>query len=99
MGSLSLATQLAALPSSQGESPLASMGSSASTTSSRPYVSRIGILPTSLPDYHRALLEHQNFDEPGDLPEITDEPQPARTPAEQEEASRRLRPHSRSLLK
>ena len=86
-----------------GESPMTtSMGSllsSMSGQSPRPYISRIGILPTSLPDYHRQMLEMESFDEPEAVSDFGDEPQPARTPAEHQEASRRLRPHARTTLK
>ncbi|KAJ2899508.1 Carbon catabolite-derepressing protein kinase [Zalerion maritima] len=100
MGSLNFPQE--APKASPGESPMASMGSqmsSTSTQSQRPYISRIGILPTSIPDYHRALLEREGFDDAENLSDFGDEPQPARTPAEQEQASRRLRPHARPVLK
>lgn len=71
--------------------------------SSRPYVSKIGILPSSLPAYHRDYMEarrtgkntgnplstaHSEFEEPH-----------TQTDAEKAETARRLNPHSRSQLK
>ncbi|CZS88007.1 probable carbon catabolite-derepressing protein kinase [Rhynchosporium graminicola] len=69
----------------------------------RPYVSKIGVLPSSLPAYHRDYMEarrtgrnvgnalstaHSEFEEPH-----------AQTDAEKAETARRLNPHSRSQLK
>ena len=69
----------------------------------RPYVSKIGILPSSLPAYHRDYMEarrtgrnvgnvlstaHSEVEEPH-----------AQTDAEKAETARRLNPHSRSQLK
>lgn len=90
--------------------PLADAVSPRSTSSigtdrsfARPYVSKIGILPSSLPTYHRDYMEakrsgrnvestlsaaHAEADGPG--------PQ---TDAEKAETARRLNPHSRSQLK
>jgi carbon catabolite-derepressing protein kinase len=83
-------------------SPLADSTRSASTITSaspRGYVSHVGILPTSLPALHREYLERQNagFDEPLDAP-VHDVPLQPRTPAEQQEAVRRLKPHSKIRL-
>lgn len=102
MASLNLGPTGNVQKSEAGDSPMASMGSqmsSTSTQSARPYISKIGILPTSIPDYHRALLERASFDNPESIQDFEDEPQPARTQAEQEEASRRLRPHARPVVK
>ncbi|KAL8418426.1 hypothetical protein RB594_001864 [Gaeumannomyces avenae] len=94
-------------------SPLASMSSARSITSSnasavlaaqqRPYASKIGILPSSLTAYHNAYMENEkagkNADEAPPTANLPNEPPaPARTPAEHEETSRRLRPHSRAPL-
>jgi len=82
-----------------GASPLASMSSARSITSTstgstaRPYVSKIGILPSSLPSYHKAYMTGNIDQSPGPPP--SEPPAPARTPQEQEETARRLRPHSR----
>ncbi|KAL2071443.1 hypothetical protein VTL71DRAFT_12678 [Oculimacula yallundae] len=69
----------------------------------RPYVSKIGVLPSSLPAYHRDYMEarrtgrnvgnalstaHSEVEEPH-----------AQTDAEKLETARRLNPHSRSQLK
>ncbi|KAI1738987.1 protein kinase SNF1 [Xylaria scruposa] len=81
-------------------SPLADSTRSTSTVTSaspRGYVSHVGILPTSLPALHREYLERQNagIDEPLDVP-VPDVPLQPRTPAEQQEAVRRLKPHSKN---
>lgn len=68
----------------------------------RPYVSKVGILPSSLPAYHRDYVERAKV---GDLknspPRVTinDDPSSNRTDAEREETARRLKPHSRSQLR
>ncbi len=86
-----------------GASPLTSMSSAHSVTSNstgtspRPYVSKIGILPSSLTTYHKAFMTG-NIDPTAVVPP-SEPPAPARTPAEQEETARRLRPHSRSQLR
>ncbi|KAI0202025.1 protein kinase SNF1 [Astrocystis sublimbata] len=84
-------------------SPVAdSMRSTSTVTSVSPrgYVSHVGILPTSLPALHREYLERQNagIDEPLDVP-TPDIPLQPRTPAEQQEAVRRLKPHSKSNIR
>jgi carbon catabolite-derepressing protein kinase len=86
----------------QGEatsSPLASMSSARSVTSNStsnappPYLSHIGILPSSLPAYHKDYILGNADPSASSAPQSP--PGPARTAAEQEETSRRLRPHSR----
>ncbi|KAI0443748.1 protein kinase SNF1 [Xylaria telfairii] len=84
-------------------SPLADSTRSTSTVTSaspRGYVSHVGILPTSLPALHREYLERQNagIDEPVDV-EVPDVPLQPRTPAEQQEAVRRLKPHSKNTMR
>ncbi|KAI8633843.1 protein kinase SNF1 [Xylariaceae sp. FL1651] len=84
-------------------SPLADSTRSTSTITSaspRGYVSHVGILPTSLPALHREYLERQNagVDEPLDAP-VPDVPLQPRTPAEQQEAVRRLKPHSKNTMR
>ncbi|KAI3317968.1 Pkinase-domain-containing protein [Xylariaceae sp. AK1471] len=84
-------------------SPLADSTRSTSTITSaspRGYTSHVGILPTSLPALHREYLERQNagIDEPLDAP-IPDVPLQPRTPAEQQEAVRRLKPHSKNTMR
>ncbi|KAI0399339.1 protein kinase SNF1 [Xylaria palmicola] len=84
-------------------SPLADSTRSTSTVTSaspRGYVSHVGILPTSLPALHREYLERQNagIDEPLDAP-VPDVPLQPRTPAEQQEAVRRLKPHAKNSMR
>ncbi|TAQ90921.1 hypothetical protein B7494_g811 [Chlorociboria aeruginascens] len=69
----------------------------------RPYVSKIGILPSSLPAYHRDWLEaHKSGRNTDSMLSTTHsevhEPHP-QTEAEKLETARRLNPHSRSQLK
>lgn len=69
----------------------------------RPYVSKIGILPSSLPAYHRDFMEARRSGNPMGKPlstahSETDTPTP-QTEAEKAETARRLNPHSRSQLK
>ncbi|OTB15157.1 hypothetical protein K445DRAFT_75509 [Daldinia sp. EC12] len=86
-------------------SPLADSARSTSSTitssSPRGYVSHVGILPTSLPSLHKKYLERQNagIDEPLDVQPVPDVPLQPRTPAEQQEAARRLKPHSKSAMR
>jgi len=97
----SITTGMGALntESDSGQSPLASMSSARSATSTstsatpRPYVSNVGILPSSLPAYHKDYMA--GIVDPTAAPAPHEPPGPARTQAEQEETSRRLRPHSR----
>ncbi|KAH6631159.1 kinase-like domain-containing protein [Chaetomium sp. MPI-SDFR-AT-0129] len=69
-----------------------------------PYVSKVGILPSSLTLYHKAFMERERARAEGvdlsDAPLASLEPasQP-RNQAEQEETLRRLKPHSRSLMR
>jgi carbon catabolite-derepressing protein kinase len=84
-------------------SPLADSARSTSTVTSaspRGYTSHVGILPTSLPALHREYLERQNagIDEPLDAP-VPEVPLQPRTPAEQQEAVRRLKPHSKNVVR
>jgi carbon catabolite-derepressing protein kinase len=70
----------------------------------RPYISKIGILPSSLPAYHRDFMEARKQGKdlriitPHVEPESHDPPH-AQSSAEQAETVRRLKPHSRSQLK
>ncbi len=81
-----------------------SITSTSTGASARPYVSKIGILPSSTPSYHLAYMERKMARTAGDdLLEIRPavgeaSPQP-RSQAEQEETARRLKPHSRSQLR
>ncbi|KAF2973503.1 hypothetical protein GQX73_g229 [Xylaria multiplex] len=84
-------------------SPLADSTRSTSTVTSaspRGYVSHVGILPTSLPALHREYLERQNagIEEPLNAP-VPEVPLQPRTPAEQQEAVRRLKPHSKNTMR
>lgn len=68
----------------------------------RPYVSKIGILPSSLPAYHKDYIEREKAGTLKNSPPqvlINDELPLARTDAEKEETARRLKPHSRSQLR
>lgn len=88
----------------EASSPLVSMssarsGGSGQVTIPRPYVSKVGILPSSIPTYHKEYIlraQSGSDEEAGGAAAITEEPQPSRTDAEKEEAARRLKPHSRS---
>ncbi|KAJ3569779.1 hypothetical protein NPX13_g5966 [Xylaria arbuscula] len=84
-------------------SPIADSTRSTSTITSaspRGYVSHVGILPTSLPALHREYLERQNagVDEPLNAP-VPEVPLQPRTPAEQQEAVRRLKPHAKNSMR
>ncbi|KAJ4021972.1 Protein kinase [Fusarium irregulare] len=97
----------ALLAEPEGSSPMLSMSSARSTTSQatttpRPYVSKVGILPSSLPAYHKDYMEREKAGSVENSPPkvlINDEPLLNRTDAEKEETARRLRPHSRSQLR
>jgi carbon catabolite-derepressing protein kinase len=85
-------------------SPMLSMSSARSGVSPggispRAYVSKVGILPTSIGTYHKDYIERAKEGVDGSLSNeasINDEPPTTRTDAEKEEAARRLKPHSRS---
>ena len=88
-----------------GASPLASSSRSITSTSTsaspRPYVSKVGILPSSLPAYHKDFMEREKagVEEAPPAPAAPDPPPHPRTQAEQEETARRLKPHSRSQIR
>lgn len=70
--------------------------------SPRPYVSKVGILPSSLPAYHKDYIEREKAGNIKNSPPkvfVNDEPSMDRTDAEKEETARRLKPHSRSQLR
>ena len=77
---------------------------SATTGSAKPYISKVGVLPSSLPAYHKVFMEREAEKTAGrDVPDSKSanlEPlsQP-RSQAEQEESLRRLKPHSRSQIR
>ncbi|KAK8014192.1 hypothetical protein PG990_007488 [Apiospora arundinis] len=75
--------------------------STITSNSPRGYVSKVGILPTSLPALHKEYLERQNagIEEPLNSQPVPDIPLQPRTPQEQQEAVRRLKPHSKSAVK
>ncbi|EFW99176.1 carbon catabolite derepressing protein kinase [Grosmannia clavigera kw1407] len=85
-----------------GASPLGmsssrSINSNSTSASPRPYVSKVGVLPSSLPAYHKDYMAGSgNIME---TPSFADPPAATRTLADQEETSRRLRPHSRSQIR
>ncbi|TGO33793.1 hypothetical protein BHYA_0227g00190 [Botrytis hyacinthi] len=68
----------------------------------RPYVSKIGILPSSIPQYHKEFMEtHKSGHQESTLSTSHSEaiePSP-QTDAEKAETVRRLNPHSRTLAK
>lgn len=85
-----------------------SMSSGRSVTSAtgsvKPYISKVGVLPSSLPAYHKVFMEREAERAAGrDIPDPTPASQePMSQPpsqAEQEESLRRLKPHSRSQLR
>ncbi|KAK4191192.1 kinase-like domain-containing protein [Podospora australis] len=82
-----------------------SVTSTSTGISARPYVSKVGILPSSLPAYHKVYMEREKSKAEGNIhfpdvaanvPEAT--PQP-RSQADQEETLRRLKPHNRSFTR
>ncbi|ROT34463.1 protein kinase SNF1 [Sodiomyces alkalinus F11] len=87
-------------------SPMPSASSARSGTSTtsapRPYISKVGVLPTSLPDYHKAYVEREKagIEDTPVPPVLPDEPDAVtRTEAEREEMARRLKPHSKNQLR
>ncbi|SPO06699.1 probable serine/threonine protein kinase (SNF1) [Cephalotrichum gorgonifer] len=88
--------------SEQGTSPLPSMSSARSTTSSqptpRPYTSKVGVLPSSLPAYHKDYVERAKAGTSESAPPVdaVDDPSVVRSETSKEEAARRLKPHSRN---
>lgn len=71
-------------------------------TSPRPYVNKVGILPSSIPAYHKDYMEREKDGVNHDLSPplaINDEVPGTRTEAEKEEAARRLNPHARSTVR
>jgi carbon catabolite-derepressing protein kinase len=85
-------------PSSQ-----ATVSSVGTDRSVRPYISKIGVLPSSLPAYHKAFMDTQKAGRETMLssPQIDNESAEPhlQSSAEQAETARRLKPHSRSQLK
>ncbi|KAK0662519.1 kinase-like domain-containing protein [Cercophora samala] len=80
-----------------------SITSTSTGASARPYVSKVGILPSSLPAYHKVFMEREKAKAEGqenfpDQPPIP-EPGAPRSQADQEETLRRLKPHSRSFVR
>ncbi|KAI1390003.1 Pkinase-domain-containing protein [Hypoxylon trugodes] len=108
MGSTTLDNRRDSQPDYPNESQASPLADSARSTTStitssspRGYVSHVGILPTSLPSLHKKYLERQNagVEEPLDAQPVPDVPLQPRTPAEQQEAARRLKPHSKSAMR
>ncbi|KAK4038447.1 kinase-like domain-containing protein [Parachaetomium inaequale] len=81
-----------------------SVTSTSTGTSARPpYVSKVGILPSSLTVYHKVYMDRERARAEG--LDVTDAPLAApdpgshpRSQAEQEETLRRLKPHARSFV-
>ena len=69
----------------------------------RPYVSKIGVLPSSLPSYHRSYMEYRKSGKNTESTLSTthsEEHEPhSQTESEKAETRLRLNPHSRSQLK
>jgi carbon catabolite-derepressing protein kinase len=88
-----------------GSSPMPSLSSARSALSSaiaspRPYVSKVGILPSSLPAYHKAYMERERagIDDPPSPPDVPDDNNRTRTEADREETARRLKGNSQLRL-
>jgi carbon catabolite-derepressing protein kinase len=84
-------------------SPRSSSSVGTDRSLARPYVSKIGILPSSLPAYHKDFMEEKRTGRSVGNPLSTahseiNQPSP-QTEAEKAETARRLNPHSRSQLK
>ncbi|RFU31876.1 hypothetical protein B7463_g4477, partial [Scytalidium lignicola] len=95
------------LPLSRPSPLLDSMSPRSSTSggterSMRPYVSKVGILPSSLPAYHRDFMQAKKAGRAPINSTPTTHPDAAPVPhseAEKIETARRLNPHSRSQIK
>lgn len=104
---MSSRTSLGGLGQAQPEQVSSRSGSINTILSSdrpvRPFISKIGILPSSLPSYHRDYMEARKSGKeiPSTLPPIDMEHVEShkQSSAEQAETARRLKPHSRSQLK
>lgn len=77
-----------------------SISSISTDRSARAYVSKVGVLPSSVPEYHRTFMEHYRSGNRADSTLSTshsevDTPKP-QTDEEKAETARRLNPHSRS---
>ncbi|KAK3986334.1 kinase-like domain-containing protein [Cladorrhinum sp. PSN332] len=82
-----------------------SITSTSTSASARPYVSKVGVLPSSLPGYHKVFMERERAKADGqehfaDLPNLpADSISEPRSQADQAETLRRLKPHNRSFVK
>jgi len=79
-----------------------SINTDRSASAPRPYVSTIGILPSSLPAYHKAWMEARKAGKPTSNlsnSHSEDHEPHAQTDAEKAETARRLNPHSRNQNK
>ena len=92
----------AAVLSPTSASAPATISASAAASLSQPLprqvVTKIGVLPSSLPAYHKDYMEREKagiHDVPPPATSVNEEPAKARTEAEKEELSRRLKPHSK----
>ena len=87
-----------------GASPMLSMSSARSAMSAmvspRPYASKVGILPGSLPAYHKAFMEREKagIDDPPPLLDMPEDGNRTRTDADKEETARRLKRNSQLRL-
>lgn len=81
------------------------MASASTSAPTRPRASKLGILPSSLPAYHKDFMERERARATGVLPDDAKDTPPEmlsqqpRTQAQQEETARRLKPHSRSQMR
>lgn len=100
-----LKTESTTMDPDTGSSPLASSARSIASTSTaaspRPYVSKVGILPSSLTTYHKDFMERERAGVDDTLqPPV--EPEPSSQPRsedERQESLRRLKPHARSPVR
>jgi len=80
-----------------------SIASNSTAASAKPYISKVGVLPSSLPTYHKVFMEREKAKAAGVEINLTpSDPDPLplpRSQADQEETLRRLKPHSRSQLR
>lgn len=89
-----------------GSSPLASSArsitSTSTTASPRPYVSKVSVMPSSLPAYHKDYMERERsglIDEPVEPPVAPEPSSQPRSEDERQESLRRLKPHTRNSVR
>ncbi|KAF3760764.1 protein kinase SNF1 [Cryphonectria parasitica EP155] len=88
-----------------GSSPLASSARSITSTSTsaspRPYVSKVSVMPSSLPAFHKDFMERERngFEEPPVQPIAPEPSSQPRSEDERQESIRRLKPHTRNPVR